>query len=133
MESKIEKVSRIKTIKANGTYDSQHGLMYKYEYTFDNDQILNAQHKSKDPFKEGDGVQYVVKGNNETYGDYGTVSKVNEYVAHLPQGKGGTQNASFALSYAKDWCLGLNNDGNPQTEDNVIAVADKFNDWLKQN
>lgn len=71
----MEKISKIKDIKGNGTWDSpNHGLFYKYEYQFEDGQVLNAQHKSENPFKVGDTVQYEVKGTND-YGDYGKVSK----------------------------------------------------------
>ena len=73
----MEKVSKIKDVKGNGTWDSPHGLFYKYEYQFEDGQVLNAQHKTEHPFKVGDQVQYEVKGSND-YGSYGKVSKVQE-------------------------------------------------------
>jgi len=41
--------------------------------------------------------------------------------------------ASFALSYAKDFCIEQISAGNNQTPNDVTAVADIFNQWLKTN
>ena len=73
-----KKTTKVKSVTANGTYDHpQHGTFYKYEYVFDDNQVLAANHKSQSPFKQGDTVEYLVKGTNE-YGSYGTVSKPQE-------------------------------------------------------
>lgn len=127
------KTSKVKSVQANGTYDSNYGLLYKYEYEFEDGTVLTANHKSQNPFPVGEEIEYEVKGTNE-YGSWGKVSKPKEngYGGNSYKGGGKSNSVSaFALSYAKDWCLGLHSNGNPQTPDNVLAVAEKFNEWLK--
>lgn len=129
------KTSKVKNVTGNGTYDSQYGLLYKFEYTFEDGQVLNANHKTSDgAFKIGEDVEYEIKGTND-YGSWGKVSKPTE-AQNFPQGgfkKQQSSTASFALAYAKDWCIAKDNIGTPQTAENVIATADLFNKWLKEN
>lgn len=69
------KTSTIKTVTANGTFESKHGLLYKFEYEMVDGTTLSANHKSKDnAFNIGDEVEYEVKGTND-YGSWGTVKK----------------------------------------------------------
>jgi len=128
----MKTLSKVKSVQASGTWNSQDGtLYYKFDYTFEDGVSMNASHKTNKSFEAGDEVEYEIKRTHETYGNSGTVSKPNTFQKGGKNSQGST--ASFALSYAKDWCLGLHNAGNTQTPDNVIAVADKFNEWLKQN
>ena len=129
----MKTLSKVKSVQQNGTYNSKkdNSLIYKHEYVFEDETVLSAGHLTIQPFNVGDEVEYEVKRDDPTYGKSGTVSKPNTFQKGGKSSQGST--ASFALSYAKDWCLGLHNAGTPQTTDNVIAVADKFNEWLKQN
>lgn len=71
------KTSKVKSVQASGTWDSPHGIMYKYEYTMEDGTTLKAQHKGQSPFNQGDEVDYEIKGSND-YGNYGKVSKPSQ-------------------------------------------------------
>ena len=66
--------TKVKSVQQNGTYNrkSDNKLMYKCEYVFEDGQELDASHLTQDRFKEGDEIEYEVKGNNN-YGDRGSV------------------------------------------------------------
>lgn len=76
------KTSKVTAVTANGTYDSKFGLLYKFEYKFEDGQVLNANHKTQDGnYAVGEEVEYEVKGSND-YGSWGKVSR--------PQTEGGS-------------------------------------------
>lgn len=133
MNEKVK--SKVKSVQGNGTYESKHGLMYKFDYVFDNDVALQAGHKSENHFNVGDEVEYEIKRTHETYGHSGTVSKPMEGGGGYGGGgkKQSAPNASFALSYAKDFCIEKNSSGAPQTPGDVTSVADVFLKWLNEN
>ena len=47
--------------------------------------------------------------------------------------KSAGNNSSFALSYAKDFCIAKDTNGIPQKPADVTAVADTFLKWLNEN
>lgn len=60
------KTSNIKSVQGNGTWDSPHGLLYKFEYEMENGDVGGANHKTKEPkYKVGEEVTYevVTKGD----------------------------------------------------------------------
>lgn len=139
----MEKISKVKTVFANGTFKSQYGVdlgngekgFFKFDYEFEDGTSLAANHKENPaPFKVGDTVEYKVKGSND-YGSYGTVGKPQEQPQQQSYsgGQKSNQNASFALSYAKDWCLGLHHAGDTKTANDVLDTANIFKDWLDKN
>ena len=89
--------SKVKSAQPNGTYDSAHGTLFKFEYEMEDGVVLAANHRSQDGFfKVGEPVEYTIKGNN-AYGNYGSVSKPKP--AFTPNGgtyKKTGGNASFA-------------------------------------
>ena len=130
----MKTTSKIKSVQQNGTYNSKkdNSLIYKHEYQFEDGVVLSAGHMTIKPYNEGDEVEYEVKRDDATYGKSGTVGKVSTF----QQGgfkKQQSSTASFALAYAKDWCIAKDSIGTPQTADNVIATAIIFNNWLKEN
>ena len=123
------KTSKVKSVQGNGTYESQYGILYKFDYEFEDGTYLSANHKSQNPFKVGETVEYNVKGNAGGM-DYGTVSKPKE---NFIQGNKGGNTASFALAYAKDMAVAHIKNGNDFKTEDVLLVASKFNQWLKDN
>jgi hypothetical protein len=119
-----DEMKTIKEILPRGSKEGKYGLMYQYTYTFEDGSKLAAQHKQENPFNVGDSVDVEKKGSTQ-YGDYGTVSKPK------PQfGKGGN-NASFALSYAKDLIVPSAGNRPPETIiEDTIKIADEFLNWL---
>jgi hypothetical protein len=55
------KTSKVKAVQANGTWDSPNGIFYKFEYQMEDDQIVNAMHKTAEGFfKVGQEVEYEI-------------------------------------------------------------------------
>lgn len=131
---KMEKTATITNIQGDGSYESQYGTLYKFEYQFNDGEMLTASHKTQAcPFKIGDSVVYEIKGQND-YGKYGKVSKPqqNNFVRNKTS-KEQNRSASFALAYAKDYAGFYISTGTDYTPDEIIATATKFNQWLKDN
>jgi len=119
--------SKVKSVQPNGTYDSAHGTLFKFEYEMEDGVVLAANHKSQDGFlKVSESVEYTIKGTN-TYGNYGSVSKPKQ--PYTPNGNSYSKktggNASFALSYAKDLVVA----GKVDIKQ-ILDTADKLNNWL---
>jgi len=96
-------ISTIKEIQGNGTYESPHGLLYKFLYTMDDGTELSANHKSqKCPFKIGDEVEYLVNGSN-SYGSWGKVSKPGGYA---PPTGGGKMSDDTQKRIERSWAMG---------------------------
>lgn len=71
-------ITKVKSVQGNGTFQSQHGLLYKFEYLFEDEVSLIANHKTQiSPFKPGDEVEYIITKENE-YGKQGRVIKPQE-------------------------------------------------------
>jgi len=122
------KTSKVKNVQGNGTYDSQHGTLFKFDYEFEDGAHLSANHKTQNHFKIGDTVEYTVKGSNDSF-TWGSVSKPKENNYNGYQGKKNqSSTASFALSYAKDLVI-----ADKVKIDNILPIATKLNDWLKTN
>jgi len=119
--------SKVKSVQPNGTYESAHGTLFKFEYEMEDGVVLAANHKSQDGFlKAGESVEYTIKGTN-AYGNYGSVSKPKQ--PYAPNGNSYSKktggNASFALSYAKDLVVA----GKVEVKQ-ILNIADKLNNWL---
>jgi len=119
--------SKVKSVQPNGTYESAHGTLFKFEYEMEDGVVLAANHKSQDGFlKAGESVEYAIKGNN-SYGNFGSVSRPKP--AYTPNGNSYSKktgaNASFALSYAKDLVVA----GKVEIKQ-ILDIADKLNNWL---
>lgn len=69
--------SKVKSVQGNGTYDSQYGTLYKFEYHLEDGATFTANHKTESPLPVGTEVDYEIKGTNE-YGSYGKISKHKE-------------------------------------------------------
>jgi hypothetical protein len=55
------RMKKIQLIQGAGTFDSQYGTLYKFEYQFEDNTWLVANHKeAKSPFKPGDMVEIEV-------------------------------------------------------------------------
>jgi hypothetical protein len=55
--------AKIKAIQGDGTFDGQHGLLYKFIYTFEDGQEISARHKTPEPpLSIGDLAEYEVRG-----------------------------------------------------------------------
>ena len=72
----MTKTSKIKAIRGDGHWDSPHGTLYKFEYEFEDGQLINAKHKkSESPFNVGDTVEYEI---TDTKWNNGKVRRIQE-------------------------------------------------------
>ncbi len=68
-------ISKVKHVQPNGTWDSPHGMLYKYEYTMESGETLVAMHKKEGGnFQIGAEVDYEITKRNE-HGNFGKVRK----------------------------------------------------------
>ena len=56
--------SKIKSVQANGTYDSQYGEMFKYEVELEDGSVGEVSSKMEGRWKEGDEVEYTSTNTN---------------------------------------------------------------------
>jgi hypothetical protein len=67
---------QLTAVQANGTFDSKFGMLYKFEYEFEDGTILTANHKDKEGFlKVGEVAEYEVTKEHPQYGKSGKVSR----------------------------------------------------------
>jgi len=133
------KTSTVKSVQGSGTWDSNYGTLYSFEYQMEDGTILKANHKTDSPFNVGEKVDYEITKENE-FGKIGKVKKYNSdaHKAHATgnyPSKSKGSNASFALSYAKDLLVpsaGGFSDPNLLADD-VLKIAERFNAWLNNN
>jgi len=72
METQLKKVT---SIQGAGTYDGQHGTLFSFDYAFEDNTTLRANHKTQQaPFKEGDEVAVLVKGSKDGF-SWGSVKR----------------------------------------------------------
>ena len=72
----MEGLSKIVNVEAKGTWESKYGVMYSFEYTFEDETVIKASHKEDKPMEVGQEAQYTVKKDNQ-YGKQGVVGKYN--------------------------------------------------------
>ena len=64
----LTQVKTISAIQGAGTYESPHGLLYSFDYEFDDNTSIRANHKTQQsPFNVGDEVNVTVKGTKEDF------------------------------------------------------------------
>lgn len=94
-------ISKVKSVQGAGTFNSQHGLMYKFEYVMQDGATLVANHKSETGFLPvGADCEYQIKQTN-AYGNSGTVGKpkpLHTGGAPFPSNTPTNQNTSFLKS-----------------------------------
>lgn len=72
MENQTKKVA---SIQGAGTYEGQHGVLYSFDYTFDDETNIRANHKTTaPPFNVGDEVDVMVRGSKDGF-SWGTVKR----------------------------------------------------------
>ena len=122
-------ISKITQIQGAGTYDSQYGMLYKFEYTFEDGQSMTANHKTQDcPYKVGDEVEYIVKGSN-AHGSYGQVKRPDDNSGHTYKAKSNDQKENIARSVALKAAVDIHQ-GETTEADRILSTADTFLAWL---
>lgn len=128
-------LSKIKNIQSSGTFESKHGMLYKFEYEFEDGVSLMANHKTQQsPFKVGDEVEYEIRGTND-YGSYGAVKAPQ----NDSNGSNFNSNASARDSSTQDQimrqtCLKCAAEFYAQSstgENDVVMTAARWFEWVK--
>ena len=125
MEIKTSKIKEIVSVKP---YTNSYGTTHYHLLVMENGDKINIGKKKE--LQAGWEITYeIIEEGQQEY------NKAKSAQQEFKPKKNNSNNSvsSFALSYAKDWCLGIHNAGEPQTTENVLAAADVFNDWLKNN
>ncbi len=132
----MKKISKVQNVQGSGTWESQYGLMYSFDYVMEDGTAFKANHKTDKHFNVGDEVEYEITKENE-YGKMGKIGKPNPNQPGGNQGrsyqgkKPSTTTASFALAYAKDYAGFHIAKGIDYSPDAIIQTATIFNNWLK--
>ena len=72
MENQTKKVA---SIQGAGTYEGQHGILYSFDYSFDDETTIRANHKTTTPpFSVGDEVDVTIRGSRDGF-SWGTVKR----------------------------------------------------------
>ena len=90
-----EVFSTVRSVQADGTWESKHGVLYSYEYTMSDGVSFKANHKSPgNAFKVGDHCTYSITKENQ-YGKLGKIRHADyekpdkfQYNPVAPLGKG---------------------------------------------
>ena len=125
------KKAKVTNVQANGTWEGQYGLMYKFEVTFDNGDTGQALSKTDNcKFVVGEEATYEYKG-----GQYPKVKYVSEFQQNNDfRAKPKADNVQElivkqnALTNATTFVC--NNGGTPQ---DVLEIADMFKEWVLTN
>tara|TARA_X000001388_G_scaffold19274_1_gene12580 strand:+ start:18 stop:440 length:423 start_codon:yes stop_codon:yes gene_type:complete len=125
------KKATVTNVQANGTWEGQYGLMYKFEVTFDNNDTGQALSKTDNcKFVVGEEATYEYKG-----GQYPKVKYVSEFQQNNDfRAKPKADNVQElivkqnALTNATTFVC--NNGGTPQ---DVLEIADMFKEWVLTN
>jgi hypothetical protein len=133
-------VSKILNIQGSGTWQGTHGLMYQFDYNFEDGTAIQASHKTQNsPFQVGQEALYEVKRETQ-YGKSGSVKKPESAQYQGGQTNGykkssgvytGAKDRSLALSYAKDIIVADIAAGRTPNIQDVLFMADKFLNWLE--
>ena len=125
------KTSKIKVVKSIKPYNGTNGTVYYHLLDMENGDKINIGKKKELQVSEEICYQMIEVGQQEYNKSKSAQPEQPAFTGGFKKQQGTT--ASFALAYAKDWCLGLHNAGTPQTADHVIMIANVFNKWLKEN
>ena len=127
------KTSKITKLTGNGTWQSNHGLLYKHLIEFENGDSGEVNTKTEEPpYKVGEEVSYKITPSGNQYPDRIKIEQESK-------GSGSKNNLfgdkrGFALSYAKDLAVARIRQGQREHTDtsSIIAQADKFYEWLNK-
>ena len=83
----MNNLKTVASIQGAGTYESPHGLLYKFDYTFKDETTIGANHKTTTPpFKVGDEVEVIVRGTNGNF-TWGQVKRPENLQFNSSSGK----------------------------------------------
>jgi hypothetical protein len=101
--------SKIKTIQPNGTYDSQNGLMYKFEVELESGECGEVSAKTENRWNIGDEVEYDI-----TESKWGNKIKLTKPGFNANQSK--SNNPEIQKRIDASWAIGhaINQESDPE-------------------
>jgi len=98
--------SKVIAVHGDGTYNSPHGMLYKFQYAFEDGTTISANHKTQEPrFKPGDIAAYDVKGSRDGHA-YGTVQRAeNTAYSNAPRSAGSSQYTDKDERIGRQWAI----------------------------
>ena len=110
--------SKIKSIQANGTWESRNGLMYKFEVELEDGTSGEVSAKTEDRWKVGDEVEYTV-----TPSKWGDRLKLDK--SGYNKGGGNKQDPDIQKRIDASWAIGhaINQESDPEK---IVEAAE----WL---
>tara|TARA_R110002124_G_scaffold94287_5_gene238153 strand:+ start:509 stop:961 length:453 start_codon:yes stop_codon:yes gene_type:complete len=106
MENLVKKVT---SIQGSGTYEGQHGLLYSFDYAFDDETTIRANHKTQTPpFSVGDEVEVIVRGSRDGF-SWGQVKRPENTTYLTPTSNTQTSVAKFQDRQdiiVNEWAIG---------------------------
>ena len=124
------------TISDGPVWTSNAGIpYYGFQLWLDNGDQGDALGRTANEYVEGQTINYNVEQTQ--YGMRIKVQRQNAKRADTPSAAPSARNAnaSFALSYAKDIAVAIHGDtlSKALTTDEILAIAQKFKNWLDAN
>ena len=138
----------VKSVQSTGSFDMEiEGkgtiTLFKFEYEFEDGTILTANHKTNtSPFPAGTPVEYEVKKTHPEHGKSGSVKKPDSGQHSGSQGGFDGIDPMFkqrmivkqnALGHATELLKHnsiMDGEGAKMKADDVIALAEKYKDWV---
>ena len=103
MENSVKKVA---SIQGAGTYEGQHGTLYSFDYSFEDESTLRANHKSQQsPFKPGDEVEVIVKGSRDGF-NWGQVKRPDQNYSNSTSPTSVTKFQDRQDIIVNEWAIG---------------------------
>jgi hypothetical protein len=126
----MNKNSKVTNVQANGTWEGQYGLMYKYDITFENGDSGEYSSKSKDQnkFVVGQDADYTF-----TDGKYTKVKPVSNFQQNGSAQTNTSKNTDREIFIVRQSTLKCatdficNNGGSPA---DIIEIAEMFTDFV---
>lgn len=103
MENSVKKVA---SIQGAGMYEGQHGTLYSFDYSFEDESTLRANHKSQQsPFKPGDEVEVIVKGSRDGF-NWGSVKRPDQNYSNSTSPSSVTKFQDRQDIILNEWAIG---------------------------
>ena len=123
------KTSKINKVEMLPEWSNSHGTYYPHKIHLENNDVGIINKKSKNAYSKGQELTYELNGTDNVGNN--KIKEIKPEFNGYKKSQG--NNASFALSYAKDLAIANISQGKEVTAKQVVKVAETFNDWLKAN
>ena len=126
------KKAKITAVQAAGTWTTSGGKqMYQYEYTFDDNVTIQANHLSQDnAYNIGDEVEYTVTREHPEHGKSGKIQKPGSTFGNNAGESAGKQE-NIARSVALNNAVQIHQGATTDAEQ-VLTTANTFLAWLQK-